>query len=676
MLKKMKMKKLSTFVLFLVVLLAVASFEVRSLILIPSINDDVLGLMVFKADIQDPTQKLSSWNEDDDTPCNWNGVKCNPRLNRVTELTLDGLSLSGRIGRGLLRLEFLSKLSLAKNNLTNNMFSGKIPGSLGSCATLAAIDLSQNRFSGSMPVGIWGLSGLRSLDLSGNMLEGEIPRGVRALNNLRSINLSKTSSMGRFLMRWEFLLLRSIDFSSNSFSGSVPQTNAEAQLCRYMNLSGNSFVGEVPEWIGEMECLETLDFSMNKFLVSNNSMNGDLPRWNFNSENKTGANVDNASSTSLGASPQRIQVLDLSLNSVGIPTEIGGAYSLKDLRLMPISQGKNSYIDSELHFAKDFDHLTKQAEWLNTCRNWKIEQLENADMSFNSLTGTCRSSWPIFTSLSFNISTTIYKELPAVLPKPIVLNPNTTADSISAAFIVVGVIAITVLNLRVKSSTSRSAAPLTFLPGTSLVVRLPQMPTLGNLSCSLASPTLAQEHMLCSTRTVRLGREVKKLGKKSPHLVTLEGYYWTPSLQLLISEFVSGGSLHKHLHEDRAEITFLGTTDSVILVEREDYREMRCVWIGFLVMEVVTGRGLLSTWKATWWCSVTWSEGIGRRQVKNVTEGFKGNSRGGSSPGDETWLDLHVTSTIEPTGYGEFGLPDSSSPGSICGNSLDNVPAC
>lgn len=45
-------------------------------------------------------------------------------------------------------------------------------------------------------------------------------------------------------------------------------------------------------------------------------------------------------------------------------------------------------------------------------------------------------------------------------------------------------------------------------------------------------------------------REVRKLGKVHHHnLVTLEGYYWTPSLQLLIYEFVAGGNLYKHLHE-------------------------------------------------------------------------------------------------------------------------------
>lgn len=45
-------------------------------------------------------------------------------------------------------------------------------------------------------------------------------------------------------------------------------------------------------------------------------------------------------------------------------------------------------------------------------------------------------------------------------------------------------------------------------------------------------------------------KEMKKLGKiQHPNLVALEGYYWTPTLQLLIYEFVANGSLYKHLHD-------------------------------------------------------------------------------------------------------------------------------
>ncbi|PSS32483.1 LRR receptor-like serine/threonine-protein kinase [Actinidia chinensis var. chinensis] len=321
------MKKLiSLFILLLIVPISVRSSD-------PSLDDDVLGLIVFKADIQDPNGKLVSWNVDDDSPCNWDGVKCNPRSNRVSELVLDGFGLSGRIGRGLLQLQFLRKLSLANNNLTgiispnltrldslrvldlsennlsgsvpdeffqqcgslrsislaNNKFSGKIPDSLSSCSTLVAISLSGNQFSGSLPSGIWSLHRLRSLDLSDNLLEGDIPKGIEGLNNLRGINLRKNKftdvvpdGIG------SCLLLRLIDLSENSLSGTLPSTMQKLTLCNDLNLHKNLFAGVVPEWLGEMKSLETLN-------LSDNSFSGPVP-------------------TSFG-NLQSLKVLDLSMNA-------------------------------------------------------------------------------------------------------------------------------------------------------------------------------------------------------------------------------------------------------------------------------------------------------------------------------------------------------------------------
>ncbi|EOA23453.1 hypothetical protein CARUB_v10016642mg [Capsella rubella] len=277
----------------------------------PPLNDDVLGLIVFKADLRDPQQKLASWNEDDYTPCSWTGVKCHPRTNRVTELNLDGFSLSGRIGRGLLQLEFLHKLSLSNNNLTGiinpnlllslvnlkvvdlssnalsgslsdgffrqcgslrvlslakNKLTGKIPVSISSCSSLAALNLSSNRFSGSMPSGIWSLNTLRSLDLSWNELEGEFPEKIDRLNNLRSLDLSRNRLSGPIPSEiGSCMLLKTIDLSDNSLSGTLPDTFQQLSLCYSLNLGKNALEGEVPKWIGEMRSLETLDLSMNKF---------------------------------------------------------------------------------------------------------------------------------------------------------------------------------------------------------------------------------------------------------------------------------------------------------------------------------------------------------------------------------------------------------------------------
>lgn len=45
-------------------------------------------------------------------------------------------------------------------------------------------------------------------------------------------------------------------------------------------------------------------------------------------------------------------------------------------------------------------------------------------------------------------------------------------------------------------------------------------------------------------------REVRVLGKaRHPNLISLEGYYWTPQLQLLVSDYAPNGSLQAKLHE-------------------------------------------------------------------------------------------------------------------------------
>ncbi|KAJ1392093.1 Serine-threonine/tyrosine-protein kinase, catalytic domain [Sesbania bispinosa] len=273
-------------------------------------NDDVLGLIVFKAGLEDPKGKLSTWNEDDSSPCNWNGVKCDPATNRVSALVLDGFSLSGHIGRGLLRLQFLQILSLSRNNFTGtinpdllsfwnlqvvdlsennlsgsipyglfqqcwslrvvsfakNNLSGKIPDSLSSCSSLATLNFSSNQLHGELPSGMWFLRELQSLDLSNNLLEGEIPDGIQNLYDLRELRLGKNRFIGRLPVDiGGCLLLKLIDISDNFLSGKLPESIQRLTSCTYLSLQGNSFTGYVPSWIGELKNLEILDLSANTF---------------------------------------------------------------------------------------------------------------------------------------------------------------------------------------------------------------------------------------------------------------------------------------------------------------------------------------------------------------------------------------------------------------------------
>ncbi|CAL5407591.1 unnamed protein product [Camellia sinensis] len=435
------------FSLLLVILMLLFPIFVRSLN--PSLNDDVLGLIVFKADLQDPNGKLVSWNVDDDSPCNWVAVKCNPRSNRVSELVLDGFGLTGRIGRGLLQLQYLQKLSLAKNDLTgsisanltrlenlqvldlsennlsgsipgdffqqcgslrsislaNNKFSGQIQDSLSSCQTLSAINFSTNQLSGSLPSSMWSLPGLRSLDLSYNLLEGEIPKGIQGLNNLRSVYLQKNKLTGE-VPEWlgEMRSLESLDLSDNSFSGQVPTSIGNLQSLKVLNISMNALTGSLPDSMINCKNLLVVDFSQN-------SLMGSLPAWIFKlgiqevllSGNRLSGSMDSPFSSSIEYSHQKLQVLDLSHNALSgnIPSAVGDFSSLQVLNL-----SRNSLdggIPASIGGLKALDTLDLSENSLSGSIPLEIGgaiSLKELNLEKNALAGTIPASIQNSSSLS------------------------------------------------------------------------------------------------------------------------------------------------------------------------------------------------------------------------------------------------------------------------------------
>ncbi|RHN51145.1 putative transferase [Medicago truncatula] len=62
----------------------------------------------------------------------------------------------------------------------------------------------------------------------------------------------------------ELLLLKSIDLSSNHFSGEIPPEIANLIQLVSLNLSRNNFTGKIPSNIGKLTSLDFLDLSQNK----------------------------------------------------------------------------------------------------------------------------------------------------------------------------------------------------------------------------------------------------------------------------------------------------------------------------------------------------------------------------------------------------------------------------
>ncbi len=102
---------------------------------------DRLSLLKFKEAIaNDPYGIVSSWN-DSIQFCNWHGITCSRRHQRVTALELEGHKLHGTITPYVGNLTFLRAI-----NLQNNSFYGEIPKEVGHLFRLRHLNLSNNMF--------------------------------------------------------------------------------------------------------------------------------------------------------------------------------------------------------------------------------------------------------------------------------------------------------------------------------------------------------------------------------------------------------------------------------------------------------------------------------------------------------------------------------------------------
>ncbi|MCO5556681.1 hypothetical protein L7F22_010232 [Adiantum nelumboides] len=392
------------------------------------LNDDVLGLIVLKADFIDPTNALRSWSEDDNSACNWTGISCDSQNGRVITVQLHELSLSGHIGRGLEKLSYLQTLSLANNNI-----SGSIPSELSQLQQLRKLDLSHNVLSGSVHPALGNLAALKSLDLSGNILseaipeelfancaslhylslasnflEGSIPYSLGSCTSLRVLNLSFNGLTNVVPTSLQALTaLSDLDLSHNSLSGPLP---AFQVYMVHVRLQNNEFSGPIPAEIGDSLLLQNIDFS-NNFLtgslpdsmqrlealstlnLANNFISGILPSW---FQSLTSLTELNLSFNSLyGEIPstigllKEVRMLHFAHNNLNgeIPNSLSGCVQLKylDLSSNKFSGPLPDWVMSGLTFLKlSGNQLSGQ---LPDASNVQCASLQYLDLSENRFQG-------------------------------------------------------------------------------------------------------------------------------------------------------------------------------------------------------------------------------------------------------------------------------------------------
>ncbi|XP_074316764.1 receptor-like protein 6 [Silene latifolia] len=271
--------------------------------------------------------------------------------------SLQVLNLRGNNFHGSIPTSFTSHCNVKMINLSENQLEGDVPRSLENCSKLEVLDIGKNRINDTFPSWLGSLPNLQVLVLSHNNFHGSISDQDLGCQfcNLRIIDLSDNFYTGdlpsRYLQNWSNMkavkegqsdsyntritfvvgagedeegsvffetfeysititskgterlysqilkVFRVIDFSSNNFTGKIPDAIGELKGLQALNLSNNNLDGRIPASLANMIDLESLDLSRNTFYgvippelaqltslevfdVSYNDLEGPIPQGN------------------------------------------------------------------------------------------------------------------------------------------------------------------------------------------------------------------------------------------------------------------------------------------------------------------------------------------------------------------------------------------------------------
>ncbi|XP_004307768.1 PREDICTED: LRR receptor-like serine/threonine-protein kinase FLS2-like [Fragaria vesca subsp. vesca] len=325
------------------------------------------ALLIFRQDLTDPSDRLSSWVADENSNCcHWVGVVCDNSTGHIHELHLDNPDvywaslrpLRGKINPSLLNLTHLTYL-----NLSNNNFEGtQIPSFFCSLKSLTHLDLSYAMFEGLIPRQLGNLSSLSHLSLGrGYDLEVENLHWISGLSQLEhldmsDVNISKASDHWLLVTNMlpslvelhmsscqlnhipslpivNFTSLAILDLSWNSFSSFIPGWVFSFKNLVSLHLESSGFQGPIPSSPNNITSLREIDLS------GNLDLNDSIPEWLFNHKELT--HLDLGYNALAGPLPDGtvnmtgLKVLNLEWNTFNstIPEWLYSFYSLESLSL-------------------------------------------------------------------------------------------------------------------------------------------------------------------------------------------------------------------------------------------------------------------------------------------------------------------------------------------------------
>jgi Leucine-rich repeat (LRR) protein len=301
----------SSFALGMLLLLSLSSISSHAT---PCPEQDKRSLLRFIAELSiDSGLAMLSWRNNTADCCLWEGITCNGD-GVVTEVSLPGRGLQGRISPALGELTGLLHINLSWNALSGGLPLEQL---MSSTSSIVVIDVSFNHLEGelgelSSSVSVTHGWPLQVLNISSNQFTGEFPsRACMLLKNLVTLNMS-----------------------NNNFSGQVPSSFCLASASiTVLELQYNQFSGKIPLMLGSCSNLKVLK-------AGHNNLGGTIPDELFNATSLEHLSFRNAGlQGTLDGSPigklSDLVTLDLGENNfIGkIPDSIGLLKTLEELHL-------------------------------------------------------------------------------------------------------------------------------------------------------------------------------------------------------------------------------------------------------------------------------------------------------------------------------------------------------